>query len=1570
MKNQLRKFVIGLLAMAMVVSTITPAAFAAPSTTTDTDGSTDETSISSTAQTNMASAKIVASLDDSEEETEDSEAKSVVKDAVFNNYNDTTDVSEHNISSEEMDSATEEVLEENNMTGLVEVTYETDSDDNVTTVDVEMDNRISLAADELEEKSNVYNLTDEQAQNLLGLYAQYIQSLEDHADVYGVQVAYNTTRDTNANPIGSLLDIASIPETGADYDTMAGLVQIYYLATELGAQAFGDAVKSGRNQALASLNDDMSDIQKYLALNDWLANYCTFSMASIMDIMEAPEPAETQLYQTAYNFMYDMIKTQVHDGYYDALVDQYGEETAEAIASAEAESYMEDQTDDPSGNGAQQAASTADTMVGLWTSTQIGVFVEQSAICLGYANAYTYLVQCAFPEIYVNEGGSIDTASDWKSYKELNYKLNDDGTPETDANGDYVWSEDSAAIVDQVKIIYDTESSMFGEKDDFGSPHYWNAVRAGGKWYYIDACYTDIYIECMNRDRVETDGNMNHLYFMFSDTSARKLYDGYYSALNTLYENIATDKTYEDAWVAFIKSQTYQVGDRAYYLYDSTNMLQIMDEYGGSMQSGTNSNTRSSTKAADDGYGDIFGDTELKVVYHDTTKADSDDSFETLVDFNNGQVYDPASNAMVDNALIADLYAEYTEAAEQYPSIAISTAYYDGKIYFSLSNCVLSYDLESGEVDKLIEYTKVSGKRDMSVALGGMGFTMTDDATGENTITVENPPIADMTIKDDGKMYVSVATCYGFASGKGPYVDEDGETHSIVEDDRSFGYQFAETNYNPDYNTYYSSDDETNDNDEFMWSANIVGTIDMAHLTGTDHTYSEVTVPESCTEGEYTVSRCSDCGLIQESSEETPAEGGDEDPSVEAQAEESDGHGHTYVKFDETYYTKDDNENWNTGTSYVCIDCGKGFDADELDDNMTDADTVYDDIAAGLGLSGDKYALWIHSSDNTEAALYRVPVELKDHMFDCVWENTAISTRTVADVAQTGDCVNGLTYTYTATVDNQTFTDKKEVASAQHSYSAEWTWADDCSTATAQLTCDLCGATAKVTASEEDETISKSGYTAPTCEEGGSVTYKAKVAYDNVNYISTKTLDIPATGHSYGDPEWEWVKADDGNYTATATFTCENDSSHVEQPDVTMEIVTEDGTEKYVATVEFNDATYTDEHAMELRITSHPANVDDEIGEDAVFTVVAAGGNGLSYQWQYLNVGASAWKNSSQTGNKTESLTVPITEARSGQQYRCVVTDENGNTATSNAATLTAEPATPKITITTQPTGVTAEVGTDANFTVAATSRDNLALSYQWQYQNVGSSNWKNSSQTGNQTTTLTVPVTEARNGQKYRCVITDEKGNTLSSDAAMLTATEATPKIEITSQPADVTAEIGTDATFTVAATSVNGLALSYQWQYQNVGSSNWKNSSQTGSRTTTLTVPVTEARNGQKYRCVITDENGNTLTSDAATLTATEATPKITITTQPADFTGEVGMDATFTVVAEGNGELTYQWQYQNVGSSNWKNSSQAGNKTATLTVPITAARDGQKYRCVITDAEGNTVATDAATLIVSAS
>ncbi len=1541
MKNQLRKFVVGLLAIAMVVSSVAPAALAVPATATGADENTDGTAVSSTAETNLASAKIVASLEEESNDTEDTEAEVAVKEAVFNNYNDTTDVSEYNISSTEMESATQEVLEENNMTELVEVTYETDAADTVTTVEVKMDQRVALAADELEQNSTVYNFTEEQTQNLIGLYAQYTQAVEDNADIYGVQVAFNTTKDTNASPIGSLLDIASISEDNVDYDTVYGLVQIYYLSTVIGSQQFGDQIRSQRDQALACLDEGMSDIEKYLALNDWLANHCTFAMASIMEVMEAPQPTESQTYQVAYNFMYNMIKQQVYDQVYNALVDSYGEEQAKAVAEAQATSYMEDQTDDPSGNGSQQAASTAETMTGLWQSTTVGAFVEQSAVCLGYTSAYAYLIQCAFPEVYLNDPNAEDlyAASNWKSYEQLNYALNEDGTPQTDENGDYVWSADSGAIVDNVKIIYDADVSMFGAASIFASSHYWNAVKADGKWYYIDPCYTDIYIECMMRDRVETDGNMNHLYFMISDTSVRKLYDGSYSEINTLYENIATDTTYEDSWFAFAKSPIYQVDDRAYYMYDSTDVISMLDQYGDFSDTETaNSSTASSAKAADDdAYGDLFGDAELKVVYHDLTQPDSDASYVTLVDFNNGQIYDPAGNTMVDNELIAQLYTEYTEATEQYPSIAISTAYYEGKVYFSISDTILSYDLATGELDKLIEYTEVSGERDMTVAMGGMAFTMTDDTSGENTITVKNPPIADLTIKEDGNMYVSVATCYGFVSGKGEYTDADGTTYSILEDDRSFGYQFAETNYNSGYNAYYNYSDDTNDNDEFMWSANIVGVIDMDHLTGSDHSYSAVTVPSSCTDERYTVSRCSVCGLIE----------------TESGHKKLSQTNHTYIEFDETYYTKDDNGNWNTGTCYSCIECGKSCDEDELDDVLSNDDYIFD-----LGvLTGQKINVWTYSSDYTEAAMYRVATELDYSMFDCIWENADVSTRTVADVTTSGDCVNGLTYTYQADVDGETFTETKEVTPGTHTYSAVWTWAEDYSTATLNLTCDVCGHTPEAIAGEVT-----AQETPATCEAAGAVTYTATASYEDVNYKSTRQQEIAATGHAYGDPAWEWIQADDGSYTAKATFTCANDASHVETKDATVAVETdqETGVERYVATVEFNGQVYTSEHDKELMITSQPTDVSGEVGTNATFTVVADG-SGVTYQWQYQNADAANWRNSSQNGNKTGTLTVPITEARNGQKYRCIVTDAGGNSLTSAEVTLTATPAIPKITITTQPTDVTGEVGTDATFTVVAEGNE---LTYQWQYLNVGATNWRNSSQSGSNTNTLTIPITEARNGQQYRCVITDVDGNTVTSDAATLTATAATPKI--TTQPADFTGEVGTDATFTVVA---EGDGLTYQWQYLNVGATNWRNSSQTGNNTNTLTIPITEARNGQQYRCVVTNADGHTSVSEAATLTATAAIPKITITTQPADFTGEAGIDATFTVVAEGN-ELTYQWQYLNVGATNWRNSSQSGNKTDTLTIPITEARNGQQYRCVITDADGNTITSDAATLIVAGS
>ncbi len=86
---------------------------------------------------------------------------------------------------------------------------------------------------------------------------------------------------------------------------------------------------------------------------------------------------------------------------------------------------------------------------------------------------------------------------------------------------------------------------------------------------------------------------------------------------------------------------------------------------------------------------------------------------------------------------------------------------------------------------------------------------------------------------------------------------------------------------------------------------------------------------------------------------------------------------------------------------------------------------------------------------------------------------------------------------------------------------------------------------------------------------------------------------------------------------------------------------------------------------------------------------------------------------------------------------------------------------------------------------------------------------------------------------------------------------------LAITGQPESVTAVLGDTVTFTVTATG----AVSYQWQYKS--GSKWYNSPAEGNDTDTLTVEATVARDGMRYRCIVTGADGTTVTSAVVTLT-----------------------------------------------------------------------------------------------------
>ena len=115
----------------------------------------------------------------------------------------------------------------------------------------------------------------------------------------------------------------------------------------------------------------------------------------------------------------------------------------------------------------------------------------------------------------------------------------------------------------------------------------------------------------------------------------------------------------------------------------------------------------------------------------------------------------------------------------------------------------------------------------------------------------------------------------------------------------------------------------------------------------------------------------------------------------------------------------------------------------------------------------------------------------------------------------------------------------------------------------------------------------------------------------------------------------------------------------------------------------------------------------------------------------------------------------------------------------------------------------------------------------------------------------------------------------------------------------------------------------------------------------------------------------------NEATTELALRTSPTIIpteITKHPEDATVVAGGSTSFSVVATGFGTLNYQWQYQTPISKMWvkiteKMLSYSGAETSTLKLTdVPAECNGYRYRCVVSNAQGD-VTSNAATLTVTA-
>ncbi|MCD7844682.1 MAG: hypothetical protein LUG57_02275 [Oscillospiraceae bacterium] len=160
------------------------------------------------------------------------------------------------------------------------------------------------------------------------------------------------------------------------------------------------------------------------------------------------------------------------------------------------------------------------------------------------------------------------------------------------------------------------------------------------------------------------------------------------------------------------------------------------------------------------------------------------------------------------------------------------------------------------------------------------------------------------------------------------------------------------------------------------------------------------------------------------------------------------------------------------------------------------------------------------------------------------------------------------------------------VAATGHSWGdAQYTWgeADGGYTCTASRTCTVCNDTETA-----QETVSGTQTTDPTCTEKGEMTYTA--TFDNCDWADerTRTAEIAATGHSYGEPVFAWAE----DYSAAATFTCEACGATVEpecevNSATTAASCTVAGETVYTAAVTFEGTTYTETQTVAIPASGH-----------------------------------------------------------------------------------------------------------------------------------------------------------------------------------------------------------------------------------------------------------------------------------------------------------------------------------------------------------------------------------------------
>ena len=298
----------------------------------------------------------------------------------------------------------------------------------------------------------------------------------------------------------------------------------------------------------------------------------------------------------------------------------------------------------------------------------------------------------------------------------------------------------------------------------------------------------------------------------------------------------------------------------------------------------------------------------ILMYYNDLKKTssnfnDDDSNAEVLAEA--GTIYKIDTSATdkhtkVENNLNTECLAD-AAAKRIYPALVHSTALYDGKLYFNVNNAIYRMDPTTGAVEEVKEYNTVyggikltkdkDGNKVPDTHFPGMSMVIMDSKQNTDSVqyldTFMNHPLAGLTLRDsysfatttqqgqtvitginttEDQLIVSVGTNLSntykeLVDGKAEVkTDASGTSYANRK-----SYKTESWNYNPSYNQNMGSSDEKNKNEEFMWCANLVESMDMKSMVSdlSSGATTDVSVEAWCDTPAYTQARTNKYGLTK-----------------------------------------------------------------------------------------------------------------------------------------------------------------------------------------------------------------------------------------------------------------------------------------------------------------------------------------------------------------------------------------------------------------------------------------------------------------------------------------------------------------------------------------------------------------------------------------------------------------------------------------------------------------------------------------------------------------------------------